>query len=270
MIWVCLFWMQDCDGLAQAERDFAADSRQNGMVTAFLNHFAPHGLVFQPSPIVCQEAFRDRENPKGTLDWAPEATVIAGDGSLGFSTGPYTYQDAQGQRVGTGQFSSVWAPDDEGRWQVLLDCGSPFAIELESLPSTASCLVAGKSSDSPISQKALLELDSHFEAALAGPDQAAGLLVFWHEAGRLLRPGSPTWVGLDAVRAREGAWDARHYEVLGHGMAGSSDLAYTYGRMELLGPDGWGQAYYWHAWVRNEKGNWQIWLEAVSPAPIQP
>lgn len=65
-----------------------------------------------------------------TIKWRPQIVEVLDEGALALSRGPYRVisNDADGNAVESwGTFSSVWRLNDDGRWLVVFDAGSPAA-----------------------------------------------------------------------------------------------------------------------------------------------
>lgn len=61
-----------------------------------------------------------------TLNWYPQHVVVAGDGTLAYSSGPYLLEDrapnAKTHYV-AGRFATTWARGSDGIWRVAFDGG---------------------------------------------------------------------------------------------------------------------------------------------------
>ena len=73
-------------------------------------------------------AFFTADGP--AIKWRPQIVEVLSDGKLALSRGPYrvTVTDEDGiesERWGT--FNSVWRRQQDGRWKVVFDAGSPAA-----------------------------------------------------------------------------------------------------------------------------------------------
>src|SRR5580765_6563956 len=117
------------DTLADTERAFSALSVEKGMKEAFLHYLAADGLVFRPGPVNGRKVWEARTNPRGTLIWEPTFAEVAGNGDLGFTSGPWEYRPPEGGDVSYGHFVTVWArpiewvPDEEMVWRVAAELG---------------------------------------------------------------------------------------------------------------------------------------------------
>ena len=250
------------EGLAHAERTFASRASEVGVRDAFIESFAPEGLVFEPAPVRVREVWPTRAPPPAPaaqrLLWQPELVVVAASGDLGFSTGPFRIEDRASGTVRThGAFFSVWQRAPGAPWRVWLDMGATMPAPV--VQSTWSIvprpvrggIPAAASADAVMAQdRALSGIPAHaFAAALA-------------ENARQHRDGSvpllaAAWV--DAL-ARDGA--TATYEPAEARVARSGDLAAVHGRMTRHAAGADGAARYVHVWLR-DGGAWRLAVETV-------
>src|SRR4249919_2489295 len=84
---------RNIDGLLTAERKFVAYSVINGTKDAFLKFLDSSGIVFNQGKAVNGiEVWTKREKKPGVLNWRPHYAGISLSGDLGFTTGPWTFQ----------------------------------------------------------------------------------------------------------------------------------------------------------------------------------
>ena len=66
------------------------------------------------------------------IKWRPQLVEVLEDGKLALSRGPYRIlaKDPDGKPVENwGTFNSVWRLNEDGKWRVVFDAGSPAASE---------------------------------------------------------------------------------------------------------------------------------------------
>jgi len=66
------------------------------------------------------------------IKWRPQLVEVLEDGKLALSRGPYRIlaKDPEGKPVENwGTFNSVWRLNEDGKWRVVFDAGSPAASE---------------------------------------------------------------------------------------------------------------------------------------------
>jgi len=66
-----------------------------------------------------------------TIKWRPQIVEVLENGTLALSRGPYRSMSVEdGNNVERwGTFNSVWRLNEDGRWRVVFDAGSPAASE---------------------------------------------------------------------------------------------------------------------------------------------
>lgn len=260
--------------LVDAELAFSAMAQQRGVRAAFLANFAADGIVFEPSPVRLQDAWRARPEPTDPLalrlEWKPAQAGVARSLDMGFTTGPFTLrQAAHPDVVRHGVFFSVWQRDAAGAWHVSVDAGigTGQAVDFVALGAAPRPHFAeGRGTASQ--RERLLDLERQPLAtgkAGAGEVRYASLLA---DDARLHRDGAAPIAGRDAAaaamarRASRIAWtpfEAR--------MARSADLAVTYGRYRESADQGDArEGYYTHLWLRDRRGRWRLAYD-IATAP---
>lgn len=237
--------------LVAAERAFARHALEHGVRTAFLEHFAPGGIVFVPQPASVNDVFaQPRADPLATLlEWEPVASGVAASGDFGYSTGPARISRRDGSvPVRHSTFFSVWKRVDGMPWRVVIDAGtgSPQPVAHERLLPSPRVRVAAPGAQGSI--------DTLLADERAGPWAREALLARLAPDALVQRDGTLPLAGAAAIAA---AWPAYQETLrpIGGDMAASRDLAYTYG--EVAG--GAGQGHYLHLWTRAADGHaWRI------------
>jgi ketosteroid isomerase-like protein len=127
-----------------------ARSVQDHDARAFAEHVHP-GAVFVGGDSLQQGGAAIAEAWRGLLagvslriDWHPTSVVLAGDGHVALSRGPYWIErlkpDAN-PRFLTGVYQSVWLQGRDGVWRVTIDGGTP-----EPVPATEADIAKIKAS----------------------------------------------------------------------------------------------------------------------------
>ncbi|MBC7767683.1 MAG: hypothetical protein H7124_02745, partial [Phycisphaerales bacterium] len=110
--------------LMQADRDFAAMARAEGVPAAFA-HFAAEDAMI----VTGAEIARGRAGiahiytgwPEGAqLEWSPETARVSARGDMGWSWGNSVMTLPDGARQ-PGRYISVWTRDYEGNWRYAFD-----------------------------------------------------------------------------------------------------------------------------------------------------
>ena len=259
------------ESLAAAERAFARDGLDLGVRAAFIAHFAPDGLVFEPTPVRVREAWPARPAPADPramrLEWRPVLVDVARAGDLGISTGPFRLVDTTGRAPERhGAFFSVWQRQADGAWKVWLDMGAgsnaPIPDSAWGAPPRAR--TGTQDSDAPTAS-AVSERDRAL-SGVTGPDFVRQLAI----DARRYRDGGPPLVGpawQDALLAQAGGVDYVPSEAR---VSASGDLAASYGQITTRAIDGAATTgYYVHVWVR-DAGAWWLAVESAVGASQAP
>ena len=105
----------DLRSLVSAENDFSRLSAEKGTREAFITFFADDGVIFNPSPANGKQIWMSREKAPGVLTWTPIFADISEAGDLGYTTGPYEFRRAAGEKpVGFGFYMSIWRRGADG------------------------------------------------------------------------------------------------------------------------------------------------------------
>jgi len=102
---------------ADAERQFAAEAQAIGQWPAFRAFAAPDAILYAPGRVRAQDVLARAAAPAATLSWRPARTITSCDGTLAYSTGPWSRSDRK-----AGSFSTVWRHGADG-WKWLYDDG---------------------------------------------------------------------------------------------------------------------------------------------------
>jgi ketosteroid isomerase-like protein len=255
------------DEFIAAERSFAAMAVTNGTRSSFLSYLADSSLIFLPEPTDGRSHYEVTEDT-GVLSWEPVFADISADGSLAYSTGPWTFQGDVGvdQPPIHGHYISVWSCSADGKWKVILDIGITYP---DPFPGGGPAEKA--STSPPVSEtdvgKAKAELVALDHALSAATDRVQSLLAASGPDARFYRNGERP------VRGRESAMDLMNlvlteseeppdrerWDPIGAGVAGSGDLGYTYGYTGVSEE----ATSYLRIWRRKPGAGWKIVLDVV-------
>ena len=109
----------------QADRDFAAAVKTDGLKTAFLAWFEPEGSQFidRGSMITGAASIAapfEQAPPGFMLEWAPDGGHASDAGDFATTTGRYTVRMGD-QQIDAGRYVTSWKKNAEGEWKVVLD-----------------------------------------------------------------------------------------------------------------------------------------------------
>ena len=245
--------------LAQAERDFAAQSvRENGRA-AFLAHFASDGMLVRNGWIAAMPALEAQPVAPLVLEWHPAYVEAARSGELGLSTGPWTITPRDPARhVAHGQFVSLWERE-HGQWKVLADIG--VSHPEPALQDVA--LVTRTAPDSRCAATASFEqAEQRFADLARHEDVRSALRALGASDLRLYREGHPPRLGLAAALASDAAETSpRSYNVQAGKLAQSGELGFAYG--SYSGERDAGHGAWLRVW-RCEPEGWRVALDIVN------
>ena len=264
----------DPGAIVQAERGFAAQVRSMGVRAGFLAWLAPTGVVFRPGPVIGRTSY-EKQPPgwNGLLAWHPVHAAISADGSLGWSTGPWTWKrDSTQKKVDAfGEYMSVWRRQANGSYKAVLDCGIGHGDpnrEENDVRFSAPVPGTGLGSRPLAARQSLYQADASFGRLAATEGVAGAIARYATDDVIVLREGAQRFAGRvvaqDSVRARDGT--ARLMSNAQY-IADSGDLGYTYGSYvsgPAAAPD---SAYYVHVWHRGAAATWRLAFQVVMPVP---
>lgn len=249
------------DGLAAAERAFAADAQVVGVRDAFVKHLAADAWLLRPQPVRAKAWFDAHPGRPGSLQWGPEYAEIAASGDFGYTYGPWNSATPKGEKA-AGHFFSVWKRGADGVWKNVLDHGvvhGPVALDASlTLRAPGPALperLAGDALDA--SRAALHAADDALNGAGAQAALTSCISVEFHlfEDGKIPQATSaPAAASVAPAGLRR----------VGSDLAASGDLAYTVGgradaRMDAPGG-------YVRMWRRDDPRGWLL-VASLATAP---
>ncbi len=245
--------LQSPEGVAAAERAFAALASTVGTPAAFLATLTEDALVFTPKPGNGPAVQRAKAEDGSRLRWAPEHVELAASGDFAISTGPWAWcPKPEAPPAAEGHFLSLWVLR-EGRWRVLLDVGTPHASQgIQPLETLA--LQAPRD---PAAREALAAAWKQFDATA---DRDLGEALAAHGAAdvRLYRRGQPVKAGARLVAP---GTSASFVAAAAH-VAASADLALRWGQRTLKA----GPASAVQVWRRGGS-TWRLAMDVELPLP---
>ncbi len=246
---------------------FGQSSVANGTRAAFLAYLADDSIVFQPDPADGKTVQMESQD-NGTLTWEPAFAEISADGTLGYTTGPWTYTGGEGagQVLIHGHYISIWKIQADGTWKVILDIGNTYPDPFPTGGPVEKRL-AGKpitGTDPAAARNELLALDRKLSDA---QDRIDSLLSATDPDVRLYRNGERPARGREACLDLLGLTladmpepaEAIRWDPLDAGVAGSGDLGYSYGYAGVSEDS----TSYLRIWRRRPGAEWKIVLDVV-------
>lgn len=263
----------DVESLVQAERNFAATVRSQGVGSGFLSVLDSSAVVFQPGPVNGREVYGGVSASPAVLAWQPVYAEIAASGDLGYTTGPWKYfPDSEAtEPVATGQYNSVWRWDSTGVWRLMLDIGISFRFaEVDTVLRTRS--LPGTLIGSKVTTDDLLTRDRALAARANTDERATVYAEALAEDARLMRPGMAPLVGFDRIEPWvQSATPIESTFPQEAFLSSDGSLGYVYGRAELTadladstGPIAHGG--YARIW-RRVGDRWKLALDVITVLP---
>jgi ketosteroid isomerase-like protein len=277
--------------MVAAERAFAKLSVEKGIREAFISSFSDDGVNLQPHPVNTKESYGKRPAPAAlppvTLNWSPVYGGVSAAGDMGYSTGPYVFED-RSQPVKTtshGLFFSVWKRQADGKWKVVLDLGvqadeAVYALDTPFQPAKQSKSQFNANGGELEKQRAeIARLD---QKAFPFPSRAAEYLTLADADVRVYQPSFKPFIGRESVRRwleterqlmktySNGETYSVTFRNIKSDVSRSADLGYSYGSYEVKAPNQENvmvKGYYARVWKRDEAGQWRIVFEVDNQLP---
>ncbi|WP_400191441.1 hypothetical protein [Hymenobacter sp. B81] len=257
---------QPAEAFAAAERRFARLGAESTLKQAFLTCSADSGVVFQNGrPLLTRQAWeRAPDQASGPrLIWGPAVADAARSGDLGYTTGPFWLEQPDGQRVGQGQYFTVWARQPDGSLKFLADMGIfhpapaparlPEQVRYAQLPARTS----------PARRADLLQLEQQLSAAVEKNGMAAGYAGLLSTESRLHREGLTPLTTAAGQQQQLQTEPVLRFTPRGSRVSSAGELGYVFGRYQA--PErAEVQGSYVHVWKHEARG-WRLVAEVLNP-----
>ena len=264
----------DPAAIVRAERAFAARVRELGVRAGFLDWLAPAGVVFRPGPVMGHTSYEQQPlGWHGLLAWHPARAAISGDGTLGWSTGPWTWRRDSTQKKADayGDYMTVWRKQTDGSYKAVLDCGIGHGDPgREERAISYSAPVPGPHLGSrPLAaRQSLYQADASFARYAASEGVADAVARYATDDIIVLREGSERIAGRKEVHEALAAHE-HQANLMSNAqyISDSGDLGYTYGTFVTGTGAATDSAYYVHVWHRGAAATWRLAFQVVMPVP---
>jgi len=243
-----------------AERAFAARGAEIGWVAAFREYTAPDGMVgnFENAP---QSLASTPDEGARNLFWWPAYAGIARSGDLGFTTGPFSVDEARTPR---GQYFTVWRRQPDGSWKWIWD-GGPGPVSEAGPPYVANAEITTLPvALSGVGRAEALERVAFIESTFSNPTQAATYLtedahVYRTQRSRMV--GGMMAVGGMVSMPADVSYTRRRIE-----SSEAGDLVFTLGEARWTHDGQERQGQYARIWQHRPEG-WRIVYHQLSVPP---
>jgi hypothetical protein len=256
--------------VVDAEQSFNKQVERKGIKDAFLSVADPEGIVFKPEAIKITDFYNSIDKQPGTLSWQPKFARISANGDLGFTAGPYIYQNGKTDDDKVyGHYVSIWRADLEGKLKLLIDLGiqhpEPEQEELTDFKDPDPAKQTAPSKDPFNGKKIITGTDESFNHSLETYSAMATYKEFLSPEGRYYFPGFDPIVGQDKIMKFIDNEDISiSAQTIGVGRSTSGDLAYSYGHARIKKGNVVSNYNYVRIWEIDKDHKWDVLLEVFS------
>lgn len=258
------------DSLIQAERNFAAHAESHSVKEAFLAFADSSSWMFvEGKAIKAIDFWTKREKNKTLLKWRPAFAEISRLGDMGYTTGPWSYQEKPGDPVlARGNYSTVWYKDQNGEWKFLVDLGNDGSPEI----NDSTCRKDDNTDPGyyPSTLQEMLKAENRLISTTSHYNHNGETRMNWYREFF----SKSSWTILNR-NERKPAFDTDnyfgaiesipaeiHYTILHSGISSSNDLGYVFGTTLINGTS----ENYLRIWRAERKG-WKLALEVLRYQP---
>ena len=255
--------------VVSAEENFNKLVERKGIKDGFLAVADPEGIVFKPNAVKINDFYNGIDKQPGKLSWQPKFARISANGDLGFTAGPYVYQNGKTDDDKVyGDYVSIWRLDAEGKFKLLVDLGIQH-------PEPEQNVVTDFKEPDPAKQKApskdpfagkniLTATDKTFNHSLSLSALAA-YKEFLSPEARYYFPGFEPMTGTDKIlKFLDNEGISISAETVNVGRSTSNDLAYTYGTARIKKGNIVNNYNYVRVWEIDATHKWNRLLEIFS------
>jgi len=255
--------------IVTAEKDFNRLVERKGIKDGFLGVADVEGIVFKPQAVKITDFYSSIDKQPGKLSREPKLARISANGDLGFTAGPYVYQNGKTDDDKVyGDYVSIWRLDSDGKFKLLVDAGiqhpegeQAVATDFKE-PDLSKQKAASKD---PFSGKnVILATDKTFNHSLELSALAA-YKEFLSPLGGYYFPGFEPMTGPDKIlKFLDNEGISITAETINAGRSSSNDLAYSYGRARIKKGNMVNNYNYVRIWEVDASHKWNMVLEIFS------
>lgn len=252
-----------------AEQSFNKLVERKGIKDAFLAVADPEGIVFKPEVVKITDFYNSIDKQPGALSWEPKFARISANGDLGFSAGPYIYQNSKNDEDKVyGHYVSVWRADADNKLKLLIDLGiqhpEPEAEELTDFKDPDPKKQVTPSKDPFSGKSIIMGTDKIFNHELSVSTMAT-YKEFLSPEAHYYFPGFEPMLGPDKImKFIDNEAISISAETINVGRATSGDLAYSYGRARIRKGSIVSNFNYVRIWEVDQSHKWNVLLEVFS------
>ena len=244
------------EALRDAERAFAADAAARGAKTAFLAVLDEGSILYGPHAVDGRTRMENIPEFPGWLQWTPAYVEVSPDGTLGYTTGPYTFTSDGQVPTESGRYFSIWREDDG--WRLALDLGlvAPAAEVDEPLLVHHGTETLGV----PVQGESVRDADERWRALVRRDGTDAAYATLGGHRALVLRPAKAARRGsMEMDRRPIGDPTIESSVVEGGDCSDDGVLCYLYGRDRSPGASS--DANWVRIWRAHRDGGWALVLD---------
>ncbi|AMR30465.1 hypothetical protein A0256_03030 [Mucilaginibacter sp. PAMC 26640] len=256
--------------IVNTEIDFNKLVERKGIKAGFLAVADPEGIVFKPNEIKISEFYSTIDKQPGKLSWQPKIARISANGDIGFTAGPYVYQNGKTEDDKVfGEYLSVWRLDAaDNKYKLLIDLGiqHPESEQETGTDFKEPDLSKQKApSKDPFNGKLLITNTDKILNHSLELSALAAYKEFMSPEGMYYFPGFEPMTGRDKISKfidNEGI--SISATTVNAGRSTSNDLAYTYGTARIRKGNIVNNYNYVRIWEVDTNHKWNVFLEIFS------
>jgi hypothetical protein len=256
--------------VVKAEEDFNKLVEKKGIKGGFLAVADFEGIVFKPQPVKISEFYSTIDKQPGKLTSTPKFARISANGDLGFTAGPYVYQNGQTEDDKVfGQYVSVWRMDTENKMKLLINLGiqhpEPEGEATTDFKEPDLSKQKAASKDPFNGKNIIIGTDKLLNQALSTYPALAAYKEFLSAEAHYYFPGFEPMTGPDKIMKfldNEGV--SISAETVNAGRSTSNDLAYSYGKARIKKGNIVNNYNYVRIWEIGEGHKWNVLAEIFS------
>ncbi|QHS55444.1 hypothetical protein GWR56_07780 [Mucilaginibacter sp. 14171R-50] len=255
--------------VVNAEENFNKLVERKGIKDGFLAVADVEGIVFRPNAVKITEFYNSIDKQPGKLSWQPKFARISANGDLGFTAGPYVYQNGKNEEDKVyGDYVSVWRLDTDGKFKLLIDLGiqhpEPERDAVIDFKEPDLTKQKAASKDPFAGKNILTATDKTFNHSLSLSTLAA-YKEFLSAEARYYFPGFEPITGTDKIlKFLDNEGISISAETVNVGRSTSNDLAYTYGTARIKKGNIVNNYNYVRIWEIDANFRWNMLLEVFS------
>jgi hypothetical protein len=257
------------DKVVKAETDFDKLIARKGIKPAFLEVADVEGIVFKPQPVKIVDFYTNIDKQPGNLSVDPKFARISANGDLGFTAGPYVYQNGKTDDDKVyGDYLSIWRTDENNKFKLLMNLGiqhpEPEQEAIVDFKEPDSSKLVSPSKDPFNGKSVILATDKIFNHSLS-ISTLASYKEFLSPEGRYYFPGFEPIIGQDKImKFVDNEAISITAETIDAGRSTSNDLAYSYGTARITKGQVVSNYNYVRVWEIDKDHKWDILLEIFS------